>query len=136
VRRADPPLIDILAPLWPRVVGQRIARCTRPVAFLSGTLTLACACPSWTAQLRLMSEEMRAEINSFLGGSVVKRLRVQHDRRLEEADSPATQEPSAGDFKTPRPSRPDGAAGLDPEISRVLERSFAKYFARSGRKVH
>ncbi len=78
VNRGDSRLVEVLTALWPRAVGQGIAQHSRPVTFVSGTLTLATACPSWAAQLGQMSEEVRAEINSFLGRPVVRKLRVRH----------------------------------------------------------
>lgn len=136
VQRADPQLIEILAPLWSRVAGKAIARHSRPITFESGTLTLLTSCPSWATQLRNMAEEIRAEINGFLGGAAVKKLRVQLAPDLE----PAATRPAAREFivpaKTGRTRAADGWAKLDPETARILERPFAKYSARSGRKVH
>lgn len=136
VERADPRLIEILAPLWPRVAGKAIARQSRPVAFAAGTLTLATSCPSWAVQLQQMAEEVRAEINGFLGGAVVKKLRVE----LQPDAEPAATRPAAREFGVPAETSEaraaDGWAKLDPETARILERSFAKYFARSGRKAH
>src|SRR5439155_13307595 len=45
MRRANPPLVEVLAPLWPRVVGKSIAARSQPVAFEAGTLTLATRSP-------------------------------------------------------------------------------------------
>jgi hypothetical protein len=47
------------------------------VAFTAGTLTVATSVPPWAVQLRSMSEEIRAAVNDFLGGPVVKKLRVE-----------------------------------------------------------
>lgn len=135
VRRSAPPLIEILAPLWPRVVGKGIAQQSRPVTFVEGTLTLATSCLSWTAQLRQMSEEIRAEINHFLGGPVVKKLRVRHVMEMDRAEGAAPSGMSPPALETPKLAGPDGTASLDPETCGIVERSFAKYFARKGRMV-
>jgi hypothetical protein len=136
VRRADPALIEILAPLWPRVVGKGIAQHARPVAFAAGTLTLATACSTWAAQLRQMAEEIRAQINSFLGTPVVKKLRVQHVPQMDAAELPAPQRKSPLHLEMSNLPAPQGGSKLDPEISGILERSFAKYFARNRKPVH
>ena len=130
-RLGEPTLVDVLAPLWARAVGKAIAQQSRPVAFETGTLTLVSGCPSWTAQLRLMAEEIRAEINSFLGTPVVKRLRVQHrpDLSVEPPPSQSPKQPVADEVEF-RPSDFDFRGQLDPELVRIVERSFAKYFAR------
>jgi len=78
----DSRLLLFLNALWPRAVGKAIAQHSRPVSFVTGTLTLATACPSWAAQLGQMNEELRAGINSFLGRRVVKKLRVRHAPNL------------------------------------------------------
>jgi len=127
----EPKLLDVLRPLWGRVVGKPIAQHARPVAFEAGTLTLVSGCPSWTAQLRLMAEEIRAQINSFLGAPVVKRLRVQHspDFSVQPPASQLAKQAIADDAES-RPSDFDFRSQLDPETMRIVQRSFAKYFAR------
>lgn len=128
--------MEILAPLWPRVAGKHMAQHSRPVAFGAGTLTLATSCSSWAAQLRLMAEEIRAEINSFLGCPVVKKLRVQYVSRLDGPEPAMRPQQLVPLLETSRPDGVDSAAELDPEIARVLRLSFTKYFARNGRRVH
>ena len=140
MRRANPPLVEILAPLWPRVAGRSIAARSLPVAFEAGTLTVATRSPSWAAQLRRLAEEIRAAVNSFLGGPLVKNVRI----RLSAGASAAWGPPEGairGFNQTPPSSAPgpldagklqflDGEARLDPEIARIVERSYAKYFSR------
>lgn len=134
VRRSDPALLEILVPLWPRVVGKGIAQQARPVTFAAGTLTLATTCPTWAAQLRHLAEEIRAQINNYLGSPIVKKLRVEHLPQMESAEQPAPQK-SGLDPETLRLPAPELTAKLDPEIAGILGRSFAKYFARHRRKV-
>ena len=134
VRRADPPVVELLAPLWSRVAGKAIAQQSRPIAFAEGTLTLGVSCLSWTAQLRQMSEDIRAKINGFLGGPIVKKLRIQHVPDLAPLETARGKQASHAEPGTEKLSWPDGAARPDPEISGILERSFAKYFARSGKR--
>jgi hypothetical protein len=135
VQRVNPPVVEILAPLWSCVAGKAMARQCRPVAFNAGTLTLATECASWSAQLRQMAEEIRAKINSFLGGPVVKKLRVQ---RVAQLDLPELPEPRQG--IAPPPESPpgdwaDSAALPDSEMARRVGLSYRKYFARQGKRV-
>ncbi len=65
--RGSPRLGDILASLWPQVVGRPLAQHCRPLTLAEGRLTIAVVDSSWATQLRHMAEELRAEINSFLG---------------------------------------------------------------------
>jgi len=132
VHRVDPPLVEILVPLWPKVVGAAIAQQSQPEAFAAGTLTLATADPGWAKALIAMREELRDKINAYLGGPVVRALRICKvmkltrplpsrvaDRGRPEAIDPALVEWAGAVEK------------LDPEIARVARLSYAKYFARS-----
>jgi hypothetical protein len=128
IRRAEPHLLEILIPLWPRIAGRTMAQHSQPAAFESGVLTLTTDCATWGAQLRQMTEEIRAEINSFLGQPVVKKLRVKKVAQLDLfAPRPASETPA----RTPVPQ--EGAVDTtlipDPEIARVVANSYAKYFA-------
>lgn len=135
VRRNDPKVVEILAPLWARVVGKGIALQSRPAAFEAGTLTVVSSCPTWAAQLRQMSEAVRAQVNNYLGGAIVKKLRVRVVLKADivEASTPQETIPLDGG---PAPPLPEGAAQLGPEMTGMLERSYAKYFARRKTKVH
>lgn len=141
VRCKEPRVIEVLAPLWPRVAGKAIAEQSHPLAFAAGTLTLAAGCSAWAAQLRQMTEEIRAEINSFLGGPVVKKLRIRYLPGPYPPESPAPPRglPPARDAKgqreIPKLEWLDAEAKLDPEVAELVARSFAKYFTRSPRKV-
>jgi len=136
VRQSEPALAELLASLWPRLVGKAIARQSRPVAFEAGTLQVVTSCPTWAAQLRQLAEEIRAEINGHLGGPVVKKLRIQYEPKAgaNETATPARVSHSAPEIPTGRVL--DGTARLEPELSGVLQHSFAKYFSRRERKVH
>ena len=133
LRHSEAPLLDLLTPLWPRLVGKGIARQCRPVSFFGGTLTVATSCPTWAAQLRQFSEQIRAEVNRYLGSDLVKKLRVRQDSSVAPAEF------STGKAIAPEPAAldgPDAAKTLHPDVAGVLQRSYAKYFARGMRKVH
>lgn len=130
IGRAEPHLLEILIPLWPRIAGSIIAQHSRPSVFASGVLTLHTDSATWGTQLRYMSEEIRAEINGFLGRAVVKKVRIKTvpqsylfspPRRLRETTLPAM--PPAE-----KPMDTDSIA--DPEIASALLSSYAKYFNR------
>jgi hypothetical protein len=157
----EPRVVEILVPLWSHAVGQAIARQSRPVAFDNGTLKVATSRSSWAVQLRHMSEEIRAGVNRYLGRAVVKRVTVRHSPGIEFPNviaSPGVRS-SAGKalassnrvtssaWTVPQPLIPEpeiplphlrrkpGSSGqdpvLDPEVARILERSFTKYFSRT-----
>ena len=52
IRREEPYLLEILGPLWPRIVGKSIAQHSQPTLFASGVLSLAADSATWAKQLR------------------------------------------------------------------------------------
>src|SRR5579859_6478816 len=127
--RKDPRLIEILGPLWLRVAGSGISENSNPVAFEAGTLTLQTSCLSWAAQLRQMREEIRAEINNFLGCSVVKKIEV----RVAMNPGRANPEMSRIKFSITDASKADGSGAIlkdDSKTARILGRSKAKITTR------
>ena len=133
--RKDPRLIEILGPLWLRVAGSGIAENSTPIAFVAGTLTLETSCLSWGAQLRQMREEIRAEINNFLGCAVVKRIEV----RVAMDHGRLKPELSRIKFPITDARKIDGAQvipGIDAKTARILGRSKAKIPARGEGRLH
>jgi hypothetical protein len=135
LHRSDASLLELLAPLWPNVVGKGVARQCQPVSFASGTLTISTSCPTWAVQFRQLADEIRACINRFLGREFVKKLRVRVDPAM-----------GGGDFRTGLGTNTPidissvnelgNAASLEPDVAHVMQQSYAKYFARGKRKVH
>jgi hypothetical protein len=135
-----PRLVQVLSALWPRAVGKGIAEHSRPVSFLSGTLTLATACPSWATQLGQMREEVRAGINGFLGQPLVRNVRVRHTPSLVLEGGEGKVETRNGKLEparselTSRGFKPAlELTNLDPEIARLVEETFAKYFSKAAK---
>ena len=133
--RSDSSLLELLNPLWASMVGRGIAKQCRPADFSSGTLTIVTSCPTWAVQFRQLAEEIRQNINKFLGAELVKKIRVRLDPTFDAKALPAPKElvPRVGRFKVK-------AAGRAPEESRdvtgILRRSYQKYFSRNNRKSH
>lgn len=74
---SDRNLVLLLDAVWHRIAGKPIAQHSRPTAFEAGTLTLVTNCPSWAGELRQLAEEIRGKINSSLGRSVVRNIRIE-----------------------------------------------------------
>ena len=136
LRHANLHLADILASVWAQVVGKPLAQCCRPLAFEGGRLTLGVADLELAAQLRPMAEEIRAEVNSFLGSPVVKKVIVRHVRGLKLDTVFPLQDRAAPVVPVCALPADSAQAGLDPEVARIVARSYAKYFARQGRMPH
>ncbi len=75
--RLEPPVIEVLSPLWSQVAGKALAKECWPVAFSAGVLTLATTDPDWAVPLRQMADQIRAHVNKFLGGPVARHIRIE-----------------------------------------------------------
>jgi hypothetical protein len=128
IRRTEPHLVEILLPLWPRIAGKTLAQHSRPELFASGLLTVATDCPTWGAQLRHMTEELRAGINGFLGQPVVRKLRIRTQPPSLFSANAARQ--SAAPLPNFREHLADTAAIADRDIAAAFAASYAKYFSR------
>ncbi len=127
IRRAEPRLVEILLALWPRIAGRAMAQHSSPVSFANGALTVSTDCPTWGAQLRHMTEELRAGINGFLGQPIVRKLRIK-------IEPPALfLPPTVRQSAAPSPvfrEHANTAAIADGEIAAAFSASYAKYFSR------
>jgi hypothetical protein len=133
IRRAEPHLLDILLPLWPRIAGKTMAQHSQPAFFASGVLTLTTDCATWGTQLRHMTEEIRAEINGFLGQPIVKKLRVKTVTQPALFFRPRVSQGSAPPLPPPVSQAMDTDSIPDPEVATALASSYAKYFNRPRR---
>lgn len=134
IRREEPRLLEILLPLWPRIAGKSMAQHSQPSFFSSGVLTLAADCDTWGTQLRHMSEEIRAEINSFLGQAVVKKLRIRTVNPTAIFSLPPQPKYTTAQPVLPAATKAmDTGAIADHEVAVALARSYAKYFNRARR---
>ena len=71
-----------------------------------------------------MSEEVRAQVNNYLGGAIVKKLRVRVMLDTDPVEASAAQETVALERAPELQTLPDGAAQLEPEMTGMLERSY------------
>jgi len=126
--RLEPPVVEVLAPLWTRVAGQALARECQPVAFSGGILTLAARDPDWAEPLQQMAEEIRVRVNDFLGKPVVRHLRILSARKLNHASRAIRH---LEDLHAPEPSRKDWSErGLASGMPQAIGRSHVKYYTR------
>ncbi len=133
IRREEPRLLEILLPLWPRIVGKSIAQHSQPTLFVSGMLTLATDCATWAKQLVFMTEEIRAKINGFLGQPVVKKLRIKTMTQASLFSSPRASRGTAAPAPPVVERAMDTSSIVDPAIASALASSYAKYFNRPRR---
>jgi hypothetical protein len=130
IRRAEPHLLEILLPLWPRIAGKTMAQHSQPTFFASGVLTLATDSATWSAQLKHFTGEIRAEINGFLGQPIVKKLRINTVTQPGLFSPPRVSRGTALPAPPPANQAMDTDSIADPEIASALASSYAKYFNR------
>ena len=133
--RLEPPVVEVLAPLWTRVAGKALARQCRPVAFSAGTLTLATDDAGWAEPLQQMAEEIRAHVNNFLGKPVVKHLRILRLGKLGRSNRAPWRPENLPVSKLNRKDWPGKVSGLAPDLAQVIVRPSAKYFGLKHGKV-
>jgi predicted nucleic acid-binding Zn ribbon protein len=64
---------DILR-LWPQIVGERIARRTKPVQLQRGRLVIECSEAVWRAELQFLKPELLQKIQDTVGEGFVKEI--------------------------------------------------------------
>lgn len=60
---------------WSQVVGDVLGRCTRPVDFQEGLMTIAVSNPSLLTELQFFREEIITKINTHIGKLWVRKIR-------------------------------------------------------------
>jgi hypothetical protein len=133
--RLEPPVVEVLAPLWTRVAGKALARQCRPVAFSAGTLTLATDDADWAEPLQQMAEEIRAHVNNFLGKPVVKHLRILRVGKVARSDRAQRRPENLPVSKPNRKDWPGKVSAVAPDMAQVIGRPYAKHFGRKRGKV-
>jgi hypothetical protein len=135
MRREEARVVEVLGPFWVRVAGRGIAEHSRPIAFVTGTLTLETSCPAWAAQLWQMQEDIRTKINGFLGCPVVKKVDVRLALNLERS----RQEALRNGYPVHQTTKPNGTGRSLNITSKTgapnLARSRAKMTGRSESRV-
>ncbi|MGD0012462.1 MAG: DUF721 domain-containing protein [Terriglobia bacterium] len=133
--RLEPPVVEVLAPLWTRVAGKALARQCRPVAFSAGTLTLATDDADWAEPLQQMAEEIRAHVNDFLGKPLVKHLRILRVGKVGRSNRAQRRPENLPVSKPNRKDWPGKVSGVAPDLAQVIGRPYAKYFGRKHGKA-
>ena len=134
--RLEPPVVEVLAPLWSQVAGKVLAGECRPVAFSAGALTLEAGDPEWIKPLQGMAEELRAHVNIFLGRPVVTNIRIACARKLTSGDRTLRR---VEDFSGSEPglrNLPRQGSRMTSGMVEAIGRSRVKYLARKQGKVH
>lgn len=146
-RLADPEKpLDLLAAVWPLIVGVRLAAHTEPIAWDQGWLKVAVNEPEWQKQLESMSGEVCGQINRWWGGQVVREVSLVRGKVSPPAE-PETRNPrgmAAPDLPLSENSRTPVSTILkelegplseisDEELREVVARFAERYLSGRGR---
>ena len=92
VARPERPL-DLLAAVWPLMVGQRLAAHTQPVAWEKGSVVVAVGDREWQKQLEGMADEVRKQINRWWGSELVREVKFSRGKVPGASAPPTAQAP-------------------------------------------
>ncbi len=62
---------------WPSLVGAAVAEHSVPESFMAGVVTVRADSTAWASQLRLMTPQLLAKLNSALGEGTIRRIAVK-----------------------------------------------------------
>ena len=68
--------IATLARRWPELVGERLARATKPASLEGGILVIRASDGPWGAQVKYLTEQIRERADAALGTGSVKAVRI------------------------------------------------------------
>lgn len=68
--------IATLARRWPELVGERLARATKPASLEGGILVIRASDGPWGAQAKYLAEQIRERADAALGTGSVKAVRI------------------------------------------------------------
>jgi hypothetical protein len=131
--RLEPPVVEVLAPLWTRVAGKALAKECHPVAFSAGTLTLATQDADWAEPLQQMAEEIRSHVNHFLGKPVVRHLRIVSVHKLDHVRRSPRQPEDLPGSQPARRGWPGPGPGRASAVTEAIGRSHAKEGVKKSR---
>lgn len=95
IAKPEKPL-DLLAAVWPLMVGTRLAAHTRPTGWNGSRLDVSVDEGPWQAQVERLSKPIRAKVNAWWGGTLVREVRfVAAKRRKLAAAAPPPHVPAA-----------------------------------------
>jgi predicted nucleic acid-binding Zn ribbon protein len=78
-RRSPRTLLAAAQSEWARACGASIAAEAQPVSERDGVITVACRSATWAAELDLMQDRLRDQLNEALGEERVAALRFTAD---------------------------------------------------------
>jgi hypothetical protein len=87
IAKPEKPL-DLLIAVWPLMVGARLAAHTRPAGWNGSRLDVGVEEGPWQAQVERLSKPIRAKVNAWWGGKLVREVRFVAPKRKKRAAAP------------------------------------------------
>jgi hypothetical protein len=127
-----------IAVIWPKVVGQAIAKIAHPTQLRNRTLYIDVADNVWMQELKLRQRDLLEQLNDALGEPLVERLFLRLGHIPPAAAGEQAERPSIPDTNVPlAPHEEDAldrevASVADPELRQVLKRFRRRMLQRQG----
>jgi hypothetical protein len=111
--------------VWARVAGPRLAPHTRAGPLRGGRLTVEARSAAWMHDVALRREELRARLNTELGGPVVEEIRVRLGGAFPSLGGEPAREPALTDRELEAAAHELAEAGGGDEGARLAARARA-----------
>ncbi len=119
----DPRATGELWRRWHEIVGGDVARHAEPTSLKEGVLRVRTTTPAWATEITYLAEDIRGRVNSALGKTVVREIKVWTSSAPIKAARVTEQDRSSGADK-----RVAKARANDPEDA--LRRAFEAWSKR------
>jgi hypothetical protein len=100
---------------WADIVGEQVARSSRPVRIANGTLTIVARSNAWSHQLSLLGEHVLRAVSARVPKAGVQQLRFRVGRLPAQAAASPRSQAARGrrQLRPGRPERPSAATAAD-----------------------
>lgn len=113
--------LDLLVAVWPLMVGSRLAAHTRPVGWNGARLDVSVDDGPWQAQLERLSRPIRAKVNTWWGGNLVREVRFVASKRKRRTAPPPEPPLALEQAKPSEAAVEDRLRGVLKELEGPLE---------------
>jgi hypothetical protein len=121
---------ELVAALWEKTVGEKVAQNARPVRMQGTTLVLTVSSEAWKKELFSLRSEILKRLERLFGPSRVSRLDLRVDPWMNAVRAPARTVPEQL-MEDPAELPLDSIS--DPELCRSLAAAASSYFGRKAK---
>jgi hypothetical protein len=119
--------------LWPKAVGEQIAKQTKPDRLHAGTLFVRTTSSGWVQQLHFMKEDIRQKLNQLAGKAVVRDIHFTIGFQPDQTPGKTASDTAKRIVLNDRDRKmiEENTAGLaDRDLAKLIERVMEKEISR------